>query len=86
MQGELNNFGVKYGNQENITKKNKKQTKNKQNEWISNVWKELEGLEKRPKAKIHIDSLRTKNIKLKTPGYDGIHEFWFKNSPPSMTD
>ena len=35
-------------------------------EWISRMGKELEGLVERPKAKIHIDSLRTtlKNTKL----------------------
>ena len=56
MQEELNNFGVKYGNQEN----------NKKAEWISNMAKELEGPEEGPKAEIHIDILRMtqKTIKL----------------------
>ena len=39
--------------------------------------KELEGLEERPKAKIHLDSLK-KVSNWKTPGYDGIHGYWFK--------
>ena len=39
---------------------------NKKAEWISNIKKELEGLEEDPKAEIHIDLLKTrlKNIKL----------------------
>ena len=44
--------------------------------------RELEGLEKGPKAEIHSDLLKTKlrNISnWKTPGHDGIHGFWFKN-------
>ena len=57
MQGKQNNFGGKYGNQENVTKKA---------EWISNMGKELEEREEGPKTKIYIDPLRTtlKNIKL----------------------
>ena len=53
----LKKFGAKYGNQENITEKA---------EWISNMAKELEGLDEGPKVKIHIDLLKTtlKNIKL----------------------
>ena len=64
MQRKLNNFGVKYGNQENITKKAK---------WITNMGKELEGL----KAKMHIDLLRTslKKSYQKTPGHVGIYGF-----------
>ena len=46
MQGKLNNFGVKYGNQENIAKKVK---------WISYMKKEYEELDEGLKAKIHID-------------------------------
>ena len=46
MEENPNNFGIKYGNQENIIKKN---------EWKSNIIKELEG----PKREIHIDSLKT---------------------------
>ena len=75
MQGKQNNFGAKYGNQDNITKKA---------EWISNMEKELEGLEKGPKVKIQIDSLRTTLKKIsnwKTPIYDGIHGFWLKKTP-----
>ena len=57
MQGKINNSGVKFGNQENIIKKA---------EWVSNMGKEIKGLEEGTKAKIPIDSLRTtlKNIKL----------------------
>ena len=44
MQEKRNNFGVKYGNQENITKKA---------EWLINMAKNL-GLEVEPKAEIHI--------------------------------
>ena len=51
-------------------------------ESINNMTKELEGLEEGPKSEIHIDILKTtlKNIKLKTPGHDGIHGFWFKKN------
>ena len=71
MQEKLNKFGVKYNNQENNTKA----------EWISNMAKELEGLEEGLKAKIHIDLLRTALKKIsnwKTSGHDRIHKFWFK--------
>ena len=43
--------------------------------------KELEGLEERPKAKIHIDSLRATLPKIpnwKTPGHDSIRGYRFK--------
>ena len=50
MQGKLNNFGAKYDYQENITKKA---------ELISNMGKELKGIEG-PEAKIHINSFRTR--------------------------
>ena len=72
MQEKQNNFGWKYSNQKNITKKA---------EWISNIAKKLERLEEGSKAEMHIDLLRTalKTISnWKTPGHDGIHEFWFK--------
>ena len=42
IQETLNNFGVKHGNQENIKKA----------ECVSNMAKELEGLEEGPKAEI----------------------------------
>ena len=45
--------------------------------------RELEGLEEDPKAEIHTDLLKTTLKKIsnwKTPGYDGIHGFWFKIS------
>ena len=56
MQGKVNNFGVKYGKQENINKANH----------ISKMGKELEGLKVGLTAEIYIDSLRTtlRNIKL----------------------
>ena len=70
MQEKMNNVEVRYDNQEN----------NKKAEWISNVEKELEGLEEGTKAEIHIDLHRTalKNIKFETPGHNGIKGFWFK--------
>ena len=45
MQEKPNNFGLKYGNQENIKKV----------EWISNIAKELEGLEEGLKEEICIN-------------------------------
>ena len=72
MQEELNDFGLKYGNQKKSYKKAK---------WISNMTKELEGLEKGPKAEIQIDLLKTMLKKIsnwKMPGHDGIHGFRFK--------
>ena len=53
MRRKQNNFGAKYGDEENITEKA---------EWLSNIGKELEGLKERPKAKIQPDSHRTTNI------------------------
>ena len=70
MQEKPNNFGLKYGNQENIKA-----------EWNCHMTKELEGLGECPKAEIHIDLLRTTLKKIsnrKTPDFDGIHGFWFK--------
>ena len=49
IQRKLNNYGAKYGKQEN----------SKKAEWKSNNGKELEGYKEGPKAKINIDSLRT---------------------------
>ena len=43
--------------------------------------KELEGFEEGPKAKIHIDLLKTTSANIsnwKTPGHDGVQGFWFK--------
>ena len=47
---------------------------------MSNITRELEGLEEGPKMEIHIDLLKTtlKRISKKAPGHDGIHGFWFK--------
>ena len=51
--------------------------------------KEFQILEQGPKAEIYLDSFKAKRKKIpnfRTPGFDGIHGFWFKNSHPSMTD
>ena len=43
--------------------------------------KELEGLDKGPKAKIHLESFKATLRKVpnwKTPGHDVIHGLWFK--------
>ena len=53
MQEKLNNFRVKYGNQENITKKA---------EWINKMTKELEEIEEGPKVEIHIDLFKKYQI------------------------
>ena len=61
------------------TKKKKKHYENA--EWINNITKELEGDEEGPKTEIHIDFLKTTLKRIsnwKTPGHDGIHDFWFK--------
>ena len=47
---ETEHFGLKYGNQEDITQKA---------EWMSNIVKELKGCEEDPKAEIHIDLFNT---------------------------
>ena len=49
MQEMFNNFGVKYGNQENITKKK---------QMVRKMVDDLKGLKEGPKAEIHIDLLR----------------------------
>ena len=49
----------------------------------------LRMLEEGSMVKIHLEALKAilkENTKLENPGLDGIHGFWFKNSPPSMTD
>ena len=54
---------------------------NENSEWINNITREIEGLEKGPKIEIHVDLLRSilKRISnWKVPGHDGIHGFWFK--------
>ena len=54
---------------------------NEKAEWISDMTRELEGLEEGPKMEIHIEQLK-KTVKMisnwKTSGHDGIHGFWFK--------
>ena len=56
---------------------------------ISNVRKQLQGLEEERQAKIHLNLLRATLKKVpnwKTPGQYVIHGYWLKNSLPSMTD
>ena len=55
-----------------------KKKHNEKAEWIKNMTRELEGLEKGPKAKIHTDLLKATLKKIsnwKMPGHDGIHGF-----------
>ena len=50
-------------------------------EWINNITRELEGLEKGPKMEIHVDLLKTTLKRIsnwKASGQDIIHGFWFK--------
>ena len=54
MKRKQNNFGAKYGNEENITEKSKSFPSCS----LNKMENELELLEEGPKAKIHIDSLR----------------------------
>ena len=85
MQRKPNNFGLKYGNQENITKKKKK----KNNEWISGTAKELEGFKEGPKAEIDIDLLCTTLKKYKIAKREAMIEYvnsGSRNSPPFMMD
>ena len=55
---------------------------NRKAEWITNMGRKLEELEKGPKVKIHLDSF-TATLKnepsWKTPGHVGIHRYEFKN-------
>ena len=51
MQEKQNNYQLKHGNQENITKS--------KNKWISNMAKELEVFEEGLKAEIQIHLLKT---------------------------
>ena len=42
--------------------------------------KELQGLKEEPKAKKHVDQLKAtfkKVLNWKTPGHDGMYEYWF---------
>ena len=59
MPKKPNDIGLKYGNQKH----------NEKAEWISNMTRELEGLEEGSKVEIHIDLLKKtlKNIKLENP-------------------
>ena len=70
MPKKPNDFGRKYGNKKH----------NEKAERINNITREIEGLERGPKVEIHIDLLKTTLKRIsnwKTPGYDGIHGFWF---------
>ena len=60
--------------------KKKKKKHKKKAEWINNITRGLEGLEKGPKVEIHIDLLKmTLEISnRKTPSHDGTHGNWFK--------
>ena len=52
-------------------------------EWINNITRELEVLEEGPKAEIHTDLHKATLKKIsnrKTPGHEGIRDFWFKKS------
>ena len=54
---------------------------NEKAEWISNMTRELKGLEEGPKAEIHIELLKKTLKKIsnwKTPGHNGIYRFCFK--------
>ena len=71
MPKKPNNFGLKYSNKKHIEKV----------EWINNITRELERLEKGPKAEKHNNFLKTtlkKKSNWKTPGHDGILGFWFQ--------
>ena len=53
-------------------------------EWISNITREIEGLEEGPETEIHIDLLKTTLKRIsnwKMPGHDGKHGFYFKKFP-----
>ena len=68
MQEKLNNSGVRYGNQVNITKSR-----------MDKQHTEREGIEGGSKAEIHIDLLRMTLKKYQIgKRHDGIQGFWFK--------
>ena len=72
MTRKQNYFGAKYWNGGEH---------NRKVEWINNIKKELEGLKKGHKAKIHFDSIRAilkKELDWKTRGHDSTHEYWFR--------
>ena len=69
IQIKQNNFGVKYGNRNNITEK--------PNGYIT---KNLQGLEKSPEAEMRLEPSRETLKKVpnwKTPVHDGTHGFRF---------
>ena len=72
MPKKPNDFGRKYGNQNNIRKILNR---------YKNITRELAGLEVGPKREIHIDLLKTTLKRIsnwKTTDHDGIHGFCFK--------
>ena len=80
MQKKPNDFGLKYGNQ----KKH-----NEKADWISNMTKELEGLEEGPKAEIYIDLHKTTLKKHQIGKRQAMMEYMVsgsRNSPPFTTD
>ena len=67
MREKVNTSGVKHGSGEY----------NKKVEWISNMVKQLQGLEEELKVEIHIDILRMtlKISNWKIPDHNGMHGF-----------
>ena len=64
-----------------IRQPKKKKKHNGKAEWINNITREIQGLEKGLKTEIHIDLVKTTLKRIsnwKIPGYDGIHGFLFK--------
>ena len=79
MTRKQNNFGAKYGNEEN----------NKEGEWINNMAKELQELEEGRKLKIHHDSPRAtlkKHQIGKCLAMMAYMDIGLENSLLSMTD
>ena len=74
------------------TKKKKKKKKKKHNEkaeWKNNMKRELEGLEKDPKAEIHTDLSKRHFKRYQTGKHLAIMEYVVsgsRNSPPFTTD
>ena len=62
---------------------------NEKAEWINNITRELEGLEKDPKVEIHINLLKTTLKKYKTGKCQAMMEYMVsgsRNSPSFTTD
>ena len=89
MGAALQRTGCDRGKQILEQNKGRKKLTKKKTEWINNMETELRKLEESPQVNIHPDGLEATLEKLsnwKAPGLDGIHGFWFKNSPPFTTD